>query len=377
VRKRDGSTRFLTKLETIFNLIRYNFREEIPVEQETHMDPNFQQQRTRSRVTLAALAALFLLLVLLNLALGSVAVPLGEVARALGSPSGGGLYADILWKLRLPRTAAGAVLGGALALSGLLLQTFFNNPIAGPYVLGVSSGAKLAVALVLVLVLGRGHALGSAPLVGAAFAGALAAMGVVLLIARRGQGSPLIVCGVMVGYVASALCDFLITFADDANIVNLHNWSRGSFSGAAWPEVGVMAAVALPASALALLLAKPMGAYQLGEAHARGVGVNIRLFRVALVLISSVLCACVTAFAGPVSFVGVAVPHLVKACLKTAKPLAVIPACLLGGAVFCLGCDFIARTLFAPAELGVSSVTAALGAPVVIGILLKKRGRGG
>ena len=137
-----------------------------------------------------------------------------------------------------------------------------------------------------------------------------------------------------------------------------------------------MALVVAVAAILVFLLAKPIGAYQMGENYAQNMGVNIRLFRVLLVLLSSVLCACVTAFAGPISFVGVAVPHLVKSLLRTAKPLLVIPVCFLGGAIFCLGCDLLARTLFAPTELSISSVTALIGAPVVIRMLLKRKARG-
>lgn len=137
-----------------------------------------------------------------------------------------------------------------------------------------------------------------------------------------------------------------------------------------------MAVVVLAASAAVFLLSKPIGAYQLGESYAQNMGVNIRAFRVVLVLLSSVLSACVTAFAGPISFVGIAVPHLVRSFLKTSRPLLVIPVCFLGGAIFCLGCDLAARTLFAPMELSISSVTAVVGAPVVIGIMLRKKVKG-
>ena len=150
----------------------------------------------------------------------------------------------------------------------------------------------------------------------------------------------------------------------------------GSFSGTAWADIQVIAVVVITASVLVFLLSKPIGAYQLGESYAQNMGVNIKAFRILIVILSSLLSACVTAFAGPISFVGIAVPHLVKSFLKTAKPLIVIPMCFLGGAIFCLGCDLAARTIFAPVELSISSVTALIGAPVVIGILLKKKGHG-
>ena len=183
----------------------------------------------------------------------------------------------------------------------------------------------------------------------------------------------LVICGVMVGYICSAATDFAVTFADDANIVNLHNWSMGSFSGMSWENIRVMAAVITVSLVLVFLMAKPISAYQMGEVYAQNMGVDIRRFRLALVLLSSILSACVTAFAGPVSFVGIAVPHLAKSLFKTAKPILMIPGCFLGGAVFCLFCDLIARTAFAPTEVSISSVTAVFGAPVVIYMMVRGR----
>ena len=262
-------------------------------------------------------------------------------------------------------------------MSGFLLQTFFANPIAGPFVLGVSSGAKLAVSLMMIVLLNRGLTSTSTALIAAAFVGAIASLGFILLISQRVRRmSTLVVCGVMVGYICSAITDFVVTFAEDSNIVNLHNWSMGSFSGIYWDSVGVMTAVCGVSLVLTFLLSKPIAAYQMGETYARSMGVNIRRFRMELILLSSVLSACVTAFAGPVSFVGVAVPHLVKRLFGTAKPILILPACFLGGGVFCLFCDLIARTAFAPWEMSISSVTALLGAPVVIAMMLAQRGRG-
>lgn len=280
----------------------------------------------------------------------------------------------IIWRLRAPRMLAAAILGGGLSLSGFLLQTFFANPIAGPFVLGISSGAKLAVSLIMIFLLSRGLASTSAALISAAFLGAMLSMGFILLLSRRVRRmSLLVVCGVMIGYICSAITDFVVTFAEDSNIVNLHNWSMGSFSGIYWDSVGVIALVTGTALVLAFLLSKPIGAYQLGEVYARSMGVNIRRFRVELILLSSLLSACVTAFAGPVSFVGIAVPHLMKRLFGTARPILMIPACFLGGGAFCLFCDLIARTAFAPREMSISSVTALLGAPVVIAMLAGRR----
>jgi iron complex transport system permease protein len=331
----------------------------------------------RYGITLASITGLLLLLVLLNTGLGSVNAPLKDIAAAIFHPLGEDTYASILWKIRLPRMTSAAILGGALAISGFLLQTFFNNPIAGPYVLGISSGAKLAVAIVLILSLGRFKAVGSGLLIAVAFVGSMISMGFVLLMARKVQrAAMLIISGIMIGYICSAITDFIVAFADDANIVNLHNWSRGSFSGADWDDVRVMAIVVLTASLIVFLMSKPIGAYQLGEGYAMNMGVNIKVFRLVIILLSSILSACVTAFAGPISFVGIAVPHLVKTVLKTSKPLLVMPVCFLGGSVFCLGCDLIARTVFAPTELSVSAVTAVFGALIVIVMMMGKKAQG-
>lgn len=266
------------------------------------------------------------------------------------------------------------ILGGALSLAGYLLQTFFHNPIAGPFILGISSGAKMIVALVMVFLLGKAIKVSSATLIIAAFLGAMISMGFVLLMSRKiNNMSMLIVSGVMIGYICSAITEFVVTFANDADIVNLHNWSRGSFSGMTWDHVTVMTVVILVTFCIIFLLSKPLSAYQLGESYAKNMGVNIRLLRISMVVLSSILSACIVAYAGPISFVGVAVPHLVKSLLGTAKPILMIPACFLGGSVFCLVCDLLARTLFAPTELSISTVTAVFGAPVVLWIMARRK----
>ena len=316
---------------------------------------------TTRRLSLAylALTAGVAVLFALNLFWGSVSLTPGAVAAALLGRGEDALAMGIVLQLRLPRAVMVVLLGAALSAAGYLLQTFFANPIAGPFVMGVSSGAKLAVALTMVVFLQRGLLTGSATLIIAAFAGSMAAMAFVLVVARRvPRMSILVICGIMIGYICSAVTDIVVTFAQDSNIVNLHNWSMGSFSGMTWANVGAAACVVLPALAAAFLLSKPMAAYQMGESYAKSVGVPVRAFSTALVLLSSLLSACVTAFAGPISFVGIAVPHLVKNLLGSAKPLYVLPGCCLGGAAFCLLCDLIARSLFAPTELSISSVTA-------------------
>ena len=323
-------------------------------------------------VFMALLAALFVITVL-NINIGSVPISVGEIIGILFNKQGDPTLVNIIWKIRLPRILMAALLGGALSLSGFLLQTFFANPIAGPFVLGISSGAKMVVALSMIYYIGAFGAVSSWTLIIAAFVGSLLSVGFILMMSHRLKGmATLLVAGIMIGYICSAITDFVVTFAEDSDIVNLHGWSLGSFSGMSWDNV-TTAAILVGVTTLAVfLLSKPIGAYQLGEAYAQSMGVNIRVFRVTLILLSSILSACVTAFAGPISFVGIAVPYLVKRLLNTSKPIVVIPAVFLGGAVFCMGCDLIARTAFAPTELNISTVTSVFGAPVVIGMMLRR-----
>ena len=319
------------------------------------------------------LGACVLIFFILNICIGSVRIALPDVARIFSGQESNGTVTRILWDIRLPRAIAVLLLGGALSLAGYLLQTFFNNPIAGPFVLGISSGAKMVVALVMVFLMGKGVRVTSALMILAAFIGAMLSMGFVLLMSHRIHNmSMLVVSGVMIGYICSAVTELVVTFANDADIVNLHNWSRGSFSGMTWENVKVMTVVVAATSLTVFLMSKPLGAYQLGDVYARNVGVNLRLLRVCIVIFSSILSACIVAFAGPISFVGIAVPHLVKKLLNTTEPIWMIPACFVGGSAFCLFCDLLAKTILAPTELSISTVTAIFGAPVVLWIIKRK-----
>lgn len=312
-------------------------------------------------------------LVVWNVVYGSVDISAAEIAQILIGKKEAGTTYHIIWDIRLPRILSAIFLGGALSVSGFLLQTFFGNPIAGPYVLGISSGAKLIVALTMIFLLGRGINISSFGMIAAAFLGSLTAMGCVLLISIRVQKmSILIVCGIMIGYICSAVTDLTVTFADDSNIVNLHNWSQGSFSGMNWNNVKTIAVLVFAAVIVTFCLSKPIGAFQMGEVYAKSMGVNVQSLRVALILLSSLLSASVTAFAGPISFVGIAVPHMIKNITGTSKPILLIPGCFLGGAFITLFCDGIARTVFAPTEVSISSVTAILLVPVVIRMMVRK-----
>ena len=336
---------------------------------------NLAQAGRQVRIAGAFLLLIMLLLLSLiwSICSGSVSVPIMEFLQELREPKLRGMAWTIIWEIRLPRALAALILGGALALSGYLLQTFFHNPIAGPFVLGISSGSKLLVALVMVGFLEWNITINSGMLVAAAFAGALLSMLFVLLVARKmEQMAMLIVGGVMIGYICSAITDFVVTFASDADIVNLHNWSRGSFSGMTWENVAVMAGVTFVSAVAVFLLSKPIGAYQMGETYAKSMGVNVAHLRFFMVILSSILSGCVAAFAGPVSFVGIAVPHLIRWLFADTRPLVLIPGCFLGGSVFCLFSDWLARTVFAPTELSISTVTAVFGAPVVIFVMMRK-----
>ena len=292
-----------------------------------HME-NFRR-RSRYAAVFAVLAAALFAILILNINTGTTNIPVSRILKIIFLREGAQTEYNIIWKIRMPRLLMAAILGGALSLSGFLLQTFFNNPIAGPFVLGT----KMVVALAMIYFLEKFNKVSSYTLVIAAFIGSLIATGFILLVSRQIKHmATLLIAGTMIGYICSAITDFMITFAEDSDIVNLHGWSQGSFSGMSWSNVHIAAVIVAVAVALTFMLSKPIGAYQLGEAYAQSMGVNIKVFRVTLILLSSILSATVTAFAGPISFVGIAVPHLVKQALNTSRPLVVIPGTFLGAA---------------------------------------------
>ena len=336
--------------------------------------PNFLKNFDMNRRTNFLFTILFFLLILsflISLSVGNISIPISQIFEIL-TGNGGGQENAIIMKIRLPRVIMAFLLGGSLSLSGFLLQTYFQNPIAGPFVLGISSGAKMCVAVTMIFFLKGGHS-SSLFLIFSSFVGALISTSFILLISKKiSHIGSLLVAGIMIGYITSAITDFLITFADDADIVNLHGWSKGSFSGFSMNDCVLVFCIVFITTALIFLLAKPIGAYQLGENYAKSMGVNTKIFRPLLILLSSLLSATVTAFAGPVSFVGIAVPFLTKRIFGTSKPLIIIPASFLAGAFFCIISDLISRTIFSPLELSISTVTSFFGAPVVIFMLISK-----
>lgn len=328
-------------------------------------------------IVFVVLAFVFILITILNINIGNVNIPVSRILTVLFTGQGLEDDVNIIWTIRMPRILMAAVLGGALSLAGFLLQTFFNNPIAGPFVLGISSGAKMVVALTMIVFASNMSYVSSYVLIISAFVGALISTGFILLVSRRVKHmATLLVAGIMVGYICSAVTDFIVNFAQDSDIVNLHGWTQGSFSGTSWSNFWVALVFCSVVIILTLMMSKPIGAFQLGEAYAQSMGVNIKFFKVALIILSSALSGCVTAFAGPISFVGIAVPFLVKQGLGTSRPIIVIPGVLFGGAVFVMFCDLIARTMFAPVELSISTVTSMFGAPIVIFMMMRKHKRG-
>ena len=276
------------------------------------------RRRARYTMVFIVLAIAFIVITILNINIGNVHIPVNRILGVLFTGQGLEDDVNIIWTIRMPRILMAAVLGGALSLAGFLLQTFFNNPIAGPFVLGISSGAKMVVALTMIVFASNLSYASSYVLIAAAFIGALISTGFILLVSRRiNHMATLLVAGIMIGYICSAVTDFIVNFAQDSDIVNLHGWTQGSFSGTSWSNFWVALVFCGVAIVLTMMMSKPIGAFQLGEAYAQSMGVNIKFFKVALIVLSSALSGCVTAFAGPISFVGIAVPFLVKQGLGT------------------------------------------------------------
>lgn len=322
-----------------------------------------------------SLEVLFVIILVASINTGSVHISVMEIINILLKRTGEEAAAySIIWKIRLPRLLMAAVLGGALALSGYLMQTFFRNPIAGPYVLGISSGAKMVLAVVTIIWSGHIASMPVSLNVLTSFAGSMLCMLFVLFFAGKVKSmATLLVVGVMIGNICSAVTDFMINFANEAQIVNLTHWSLGTFSGASWTNLKAATVLILITFILTFLTAKPMSAYQLGEDYAKSMGINIKIFRIILITLASMLSACVTAFAGPIAFVGIAVPHITKLLFGTAKPIVMIPAVTMCGSIFCMACDLIARTALAPSELSIGTVTSVIGAPIVIWLMVGRK----
>lgn len=327
---------------------------------------------------LVALGAVFLL----SLAVGSVTIPLEEIVTVLtGGEASRASWTTIVLKFRLPRAFTAILAGAALGVSGLMMQTLFRNPLAGPYVLGISSGASLGVALVILSVGTVGGTLlagiglmGDLSIAGAAMIGAAAVMLLVLLVARRVQSSmTLLVLGVMTGFLTNAFVSLLLFFAIPQQIQAYINWTFGSFGDVTWSELRIMAPAVIGGLVLAASMTKTLNALLLGEGYARTLGVNILRVRIGIVLATAVLAGVVTAFAGPIGFIGMAVPHLCRGLLGTSDHRVLVPGTIIVGALVALVAAIVAEVPGSNLVLPLNAITALIGAPVVIAVVLRRR----
>ena len=323
-------------------------------------------------------AVLLAALALLSLALGSVSLPLGAVLEGLfGAPTPAGL---IVREIRLPRTLTAILAGAALASSGLQMQTLFRNPLAGPFVLGITGGASLGVALVMLAsAAGLGWlATSSWSVAVAAAGGAALVLGLIAAVAARVQdGATLLIVGLMFGTFAGAIVQVLQFYSAAEAVKRFLLWTFADFGAVTWTQLAVLAPVLGVGLVLAVALVKPLNALLLGEAYAQTLGVRLRSIRLALIASTSLLAGGVTAFCGPVAFLGLATPHLARGLLGTADHRVLVPLTALLGAALALGCDLVARLPGSEHALPLNAVTSLIGAPVVIWIILRGRRLGG
>lgn len=323
-------------------------------------------------------------LLLLSLSLGSASIPFDQVVSVLlGGEADRLAWTHIVLKFRLPKALTAIFAGVALGVSGLLMQTYFRNPLAEPFVLGVSSGASMGVALVVLTAGGVGGALlaglglaGDLLLTVSAGLGAALTMSLVLLVAVRIQSSAtLLLLGLMFGYLVSAMVSLLLYFALPERIQAYINWTFGSFSGVTGEQLPVLAIFVLAGLLLAAALSKPLNALLLGEDYARSLGVNLKSTRIGIVLATALLVSAVTAFCGPIAFIGIAVPHLCRGLLASADHRLLLPGTCLAGACIALSASIIAELPGNSLVLPLNVVTALMGAPVVM-LVIMRQGRG-
>ena len=329
------------------------------------------------------LALSIVVLFLLNLFLGSVTIPFESIWNILWGMDEGEsvIWQNIIWKSRVPQALTAMVAGAGLAISGLQMQTVFRNPLAGPSVLGISSGASLGVAFVVLLsgslggiALSRLGFMGEIALTLAAIIGALSIMALIVYVSQKVQGNvTLLIIGVMIGYVANAVIGVLKFFSVEEDIRAYVIWGLGSFARVSGNQIMVFVSIMAILLPLSFLLIKTLNLLLLGDAYARNLGLNIKRARLQVITCSGVLVAIVTAYCGPITFLGLAVPHLCRGIFRSSDHRVLMPASLLAGAALALLCNLIARMPGFEGALPVNSVTALVGAPVVVSVLFKKR----
>ena len=322
-------------------------------------------------------------LFLLNLFLGSVDIPFRSIWNILWGMDEGEsvIWQNIIWKSRVPQALTAMVAGAGLSVSGLQMQTVFRNPLAGPSVLGISSGASLGVAFVVLLsgsiggiALSRLGFMGEIALTMAAIIGALSIMALIVYVSQKVHGNvTLLIIGVMIGYVANAVIGVLKFFSVEEDIRAYVIWGLGSFARVSGNQMMVFVCIMAVLLPLSFLLIKTLNLLLLGDAYARNLGLNIKRARLQVIACSGVLVAIVTAYCGPITFLGLAVPHLCRGIFRSSDHRILMPASLLAGAALALLCNLIARMPGFEGALPVNSVTALVGAPVVVSVLFKKR----
>jgi len=336
----------------------------------------------RHALAFVLLSVAIALLVVVNVAVGTVAIPPSAVARILmGSTAESDIWTNIVLASRLPQTLTALVAGAGLAVSGLQMQTVFRNPLAGPSVLGISNGAALGVAFVVLLsgqvggvALSRLGYLGDAAISVAAIVGALLVMLLIIWISRRVEGrGTLLIIGVMIGYLATAIIGVMKFLSPEEDVKAFVVWGLGSFSRVSGGDMVLFVAVMCVLLPLACLLVKPMNLLLLGDRYASNLGLNIRRARTLVIVSSSLLVAIVTAYCGPIMFIGLAVPHLARGVFRTSDHRVLMPATMFTGALLALVCNLVARMPGFEGALPVNSVTALVGAPVVAAILFKRK----
>ena len=327
------------------------------------------------------LIAAIVVLMVVNLVIGSVNIPATAVCRILTGDESQVIWTNIVWKSRLPQVLTAIVAGAGLAVSGLQMQTVFRNPLAGPSVLGISNGAALGVAFVVLLsgsiggvALSRLGYIGEAAMSIAAIVGALLVLLLIMWVAQKVKGNvTLLIIGVMIGYMANAIIGVLKFLSPEEDVKSFVVWGLGSFSRVSGNEMIVFVVLMCILLPLACLLVKPMNLLLLGDRYAANLGLNIRRSRMQVIISSGVLVAIVTAYCGPIMFIGMAVPHLARALFRTSDHRLLMPATALCGAALALLCNLIARMPGFEGALPVNSVTALVGAPVIAMVIFRRR----
>lgn len=330
---------------------------------------------------LLIMASIFLFF-FLNLVLGSVSIPLRAVWNILwGTGNESVIWQNIIWKSRVPQALTALVAGAGLSVSGLQMQTVYRNPLAGPSVLGISSGASMGVAFVVLLsgslggvALSKLGFMGEIALTIAAIAGSLSIMALIVFVSQKVRGNvTLLIIGVMIGYIANAVIGVLKFFSVEEDIRAYVIWGLGSFARVSGDQMTLFICIMVVLLPLSFLLVKTLNLLLLGDAYARNLGLNIKRARLLVITCSGVLVAIVTAYCGPIIFLGLAVPHLCRGMFRTSDHRILMPASLLAGASLALVCNLIARMPGFEGALPVNSVTALVGAPVVMSVLFNRR----